>query len=493
MAETSFKDYGTHFQEIVMHALLIDQKWARQMVEVLDTSYFELKNIEYLAQRYFDYAKKYKVFPTLQMLAHIVRDELSNTKDTALREQVIAYMDKVYEGEAMNDLPYVKEKSLDFCKQQALLKAMERAITAMQQGNYEMIVGDIKKALSVGTCVSAGHELNVDYESRYTPEQRRAVSTGYEPIDAITRGGLGDGELGYIIAPTGVGKSHMMVDMGASAQQRGLNVLHFALEMKEEEVALRYDSRQLGINSQDLLVSKVSEVASQVSKVKGLYAKKPGMGRLFIKEFSPKVATVNTLMTHIEHLQCVKNFKPDVIFVDYLDLMRSTRALDQPRMELELISQELIALGRDLGIPVWTATQSNKEGVRADIIDTSNMAEGFSKAFGASLVIALMRKPHEKSAGIAKIFVAKNRMGPDGLLYFAKFDGAQSRITIEGNALSQEQQVSASNTDGAKSASDTFKKLRASKDNKEASKKWNALEKGQSGLSLEKPKIAAVQ
>jgi replicative DNA helicase len=206
--QVSFGTYGKAFQEKIMQALLVDRHFAEQMLEVFDVQYFELKYLQFLADRYFGHAKKYKVFPTLQLLVTIIRDELKTGTDIALRDQIIDYMTRVRSNPDPGDLAYVKEKALDFCRKQALKQALENAVDQMQADKYEQIVEGIKKAVCVGTTPQLGHDFFQDYESRFTRLQRNCVATGIDELDRkdILNGGLGAGELGVIVAPTGVGK-----------------------------------------------------------------------------------------------------------------------------------------------------------------------------------------------------------------------------------------------------------------------------------------------
>jgi hypothetical protein len=208
VTKASFGTYGKSFQEKVVQALLVDKHYAEQMLEVFDTSYFEPKYLQFLAEKYFSYAKKYKVFPTLQLLLTIIRDELKTGTDTVVRDQIVEYLQRMKANPDPGDLQYVREKSLDFCKKQALKKALEVAVEQIQAEKYESIVDGIKSAVMVGTAPQLGHDFFADYESRFTRLQRNAVPTGLGELDKkdILNGGLGSGELGCVTAPTGVGK-----------------------------------------------------------------------------------------------------------------------------------------------------------------------------------------------------------------------------------------------------------------------------------------------
>jgi len=421
----TFGTYGKSFQEKIVQALLSDRAWAEQMMEVFDVNYLDLKYLSFLAERYFGHAKKYKVFPSLQLLATIIRDDLKVGTDAILREQIVEYLTRMRSSPDSGDLAYVKEKSLDFCRKQALKAALTQAVDDMQAERYEQIVEGIKKAVTVGTTPAMGHDFFTDYEARFTRLQRNAVATGLDEIDRkeILKGGLGGGELGVIVAATGVGKSHFLTMLGANALRNGLNVLHYTLELSEAAIGLRYDSNLCDIDSSDVIDCK--------DKVLGAY-KEMKLGRLIIKEFPSMTASIYTLRSHIERLD-IKGFRPDIILIDYADIMRSTRQFDSLRHELTLIYRELRSFAAEKKIPIWTASQSNKEGSNADVVDLSNMSEAYGKAMEADVVLSISRKSHEKSSGFGRLYVAKNRAGRDGLVYSCRIDTARSKFAIMGN------------------------------------------------------------
>jgi replicative DNA helicase len=429
---TTFASYGKSFQEKIMQALLTDQKWAEQMLEVFDVDYFDLKYLNFLADRYFAYARKYKVFPTMQLLLTIVREELMKVKgaDKLLAGQVVDYVKRVRSNPNPGDLDYVKEKALDFCRKQALMGALEAAVDHMKTEKYEQCVEVVKKAVMVGTTPSVGHEFFLDHEARFTELQRTAVPTGIPELDRkeILNGGLGKGELGVIVAPTGVGKSHMLVNLGCAALKEGYDVVHYTLELSETAVGVRYDSNICDVDSTHVIENK--------DLILEKYKDMKGLGRLFIKHYPMNAANIYTIKSHIERLSVTKGFKPGLICLDYADILRSTRQFDSLRHELKLVYEELRSFADEVGVPIWTASQSNKEGSNADVVDLSNMSEAYGKAMVADVVVSISRKPYEKANGSGRIFVAKNRAGRDGIVYPVHIDTARSKFEVTGNSSS---------------------------------------------------------
>lgn len=428
-----FGQYGHAFQEKIMQALLYDKNWAEQMLEVFDVTYFDLKYLVFLAERYFNYAKKYKAYPTIQLLATIIKDDLKEGKDKVLRDQVIDFLVRVKANPSPGDLGFVKDKSLDFCRKQALKSAFEEAVDHMASAKYEQCVEVVKKAVMVGTTPSVGHEFFHDYDARFTKLKRDCVPTGLPELDRneILNGGLGKGELGVVVAPTGVGKSHMLTFLGANALREGRNVIHYTMELSETQVGVRYDSNLCDIDSNEV-VDRSSELLEKYDKMK--------LGRLFIKQYPMNSANIYTLRSHVERLSVTKGFVPDLVIIDYADIMQSTRKFDSLRHELKLVYEELRGYATEFGMPIWTASQSNKEGSTTDVVDLSNMSEAYGKAMVADVVISLSRRAHEKAGGFGRLYIAKNRAGKDGILYPIKIDTARSNFEVTGKpgAFSEE-------------------------------------------------------
>lgn len=427
MENAHFKKYGKSYQEKIFQAFVTDKNWASQMCEVMTPDYFELKYLKFLTQNYFEYYIKYKGFPTMPILLNIVKENLRNDKDLVLRDQVIDFLHRIKTNPDIGDLKYVKENCLDFCRRQAMKEALEKAVELIATDKTESVIGLMKNALSAGLPSTVGHDFFEDMESRFVYHNRNPVPTGLHFLDkeGILNGGLGRGEIGVITAPTGVGKSHFLVSLGAEAIKRGKNVVHYTFELTENVVGIRYDSHLCNIASDKIIKEK--------DKVIQHYADKEDYGRLIIKEFPTGSASVITLRNHIEKLM-LKSFAPNLIIIDYADIMRSTRRFDSLRHELKLIYEELRNLSMELNIPIWTASQSNKEGSSSNVVGLENMSEAYGKAMVADVVVTLSRKPEEKAKGTARLFVAKNRAGKDGVLFPLQIDTSQSRFTIMENS-----------------------------------------------------------
>ena len=419
---TNFSRYGKPFQEKIFQGLASDKEWAAQMQEVMQPDYFDLKYLRYLCEKYFDYYSDYRCFPTMQLLIQVVKDDLKANSDNLLRDQVVAFLQRMRLNQNPEDLPYVKEKSLQFCKRQAFKEALTNAVELVQGEQFDSVVDLMRKAVSVGMPHSIGHEFFEDLEARFHEIQRITTPTGINELDTkeVLDGGLGRGELGVVVAPTGVGKSHWLVAMGAEAIKRGKTVVHYTFELSETLTGKRYDANICDIPCSDLLDHK--------QKVIETYEKNE-YGKLIIKYYPTRTASVNTIRNHLEKLK-LRNYWPSVVIIDYADVMKSTKSYDAMRHELQLIYEELRQLAADFNVPVWTASQSNRGGANADYVGLENMGESYGKAQVSDVVLGLSRKPEEKASGFARLFVAKNRAGMDGLHIPIKIDTGKSKFKV---------------------------------------------------------------
>ena len=178
-----FAQYGKQFQETIFQGLISDLHWAQQMVEVMTPHHFDLKYLEFLTSKYFSYFEKYKCFPTMTLLIQIVKDELTETGDTVLRDQVVEFLHRLKSSPNITDVKYVKDKSLDFCKRQAFKEALEKSVELISTDKFESVVDLMKEAVAIGMPHSVGHDFFNDAEARFVKINRNVCPTGLKRID----------------------------------------------------------------------------------------------------------------------------------------------------------------------------------------------------------------------------------------------------------------------------------------------------------------------
>ena len=412
--------FGKTFQENMCKLMLYDRSYCDQMQEVLDVKYLELKYLQVFTEKLFNYKKEYGIHPTNDTLNSVLNTEL-NEENEVIQKQVMDYFIKLKAFPDIQDREYIISKSVDFCRKQVLKKAMMKSVPLLNKCSFEEIEKLISDALRLGISNDHGYDYIKDFEARFIERARNPVTTGWAKIDKITKGGLGQGELVVVVAPTGAGKSHVLVHLGAQALKQGKNVVHFTLELADTAVAQRYDACLTGIPL-DELINQKDEVYDVIKDIDG---------QLIVKEFPTKSASVVTLKNHLEKIRQTE-MEIDMIVVDYGDLLKSStvRKNSEKRHELESIYEELRGLGQEFGCPVVTASQTNRKGLNEEVITMESISEAFNKCFVADFIISLSRTIKDRNSNIARIFVAKNRNGPDGIVYSAFMDTSSVSIKV---------------------------------------------------------------
>jgi replicative DNA helicase len=419
--ENTFSKFGKSFQEKLVKTILFDRNFANQMEEVLDTSYLELKYLQVFVGLLFEHKQSYP-HPTYEAMVSVVRTQTEDYSNSVIK-QVIDFMARLKSNAiGDDDDEYVKEKSLDFCKKQKLKEAILKSVDLLQSQSFDEIQKVINEAMNLGADNDEGHDYHKDVEDRFEMKMRNPVSTNWEEIDNITKGGLGKRELGVVVAPTGAGKSMALVHLGAMAVVKGKTVVHYTMELADTVVGQRYDSCLTGVELQNLMSMKdpIMEAVKHIP------------GQLIIKEYPTKAASTRTLTGHLEKLK-QKGIEVDMVIVDYADLLRPTATgfkSQELRHSLGNTYEELRAIGQVWDIPVWTASQTNRSGLNAEVITMEAISEAFNKCFVADFICTISRTIEDKTQNKGRMFVAKNRNGVDGIIYPMEFDTSKVHLKV---------------------------------------------------------------
>ena len=442
--------FGKNFQENLCKLLVYDRSFCEQMQEVLDIGFFDLKYIQVFAKKLFDYKQKYKTHPTNGTLNSIFNTELEEENEV-IKKQVMNFFVRIQATPMVEDRDYIKSTSLDFCKKQVLKDAMIKSVPLLNKCSFAEIEGLISQALKLGSDNNFGYDYIKDFEKRFSFKARNPTSTGWQEVDKITKGGLGIGELTIIMAPTGVGKSHFLVHLGSQALKQGKNVVHFTLELGDTVVAQRYDACLTGYNLDELIVKK-DVIYDKIKDIDG---------QLLIKEYPTKSATVLTLRNHLERVR-QNQMEVDMIIVDYGDLLKSCYRNTEKRHDLESIYEELRGLAQEFNCPLITASQTNRQGSKEEIITMESISEAYNKCFVADFIISLSRTLNDKNSNVGRMFIAKNRNGPDGIVYSIFMDTGSVAIKVlarqDVEKVHREQQANRDKRDMS-NAREIFKKM----------------------------------
>jgi replicative DNA helicase len=414
---TNFSKYGKSFQEKLCMVILDDRAFADQIEEVLDINFLELNYLKLFLTKVFSYREKYGVHPSRDIMKTILRSDLDAENELTAKQVREFYVRSQIAD--LTDVEYIKDTSLDFCKKQNLKSAMVKSIGLLQNSSYDEISQVINDSLKLGMDNDEGYDWKKDFEERFKPRFRNPISTGWDLIDNISKGGLGQKELGVVIAPTGAGKSMVLVHLGTQALKAGKTVVHYTLELQDTVIGSRYDSCLTKVPLGNLMSFK-EKIYEEVQDIEG---------RLIVKEYPTKSATTHTIKTHLEKLK-MRNINVDMIIVDYADLLRPVRSQREKRNELETIYEELRGIASEMQCPIWTASQTNRSGLNAEVITMEAISEAFNKCFVSDFIFTVSRTVDDKVANGGRVFVAKNRNGPDGLVFPIFMDTSTVSIKV---------------------------------------------------------------
>jgi replicative DNA helicase len=303
-----------------------------------------------------------------------------------------------------------------------LKNAIYEAAQFLKQGDYDNIRKVINDATQAGIERNIGHDYMGEIDARMSEAARETIATNWDIMDRHLDGGLGKGELGFIVAPAGSGKSWFLTHIGAEAMRRGKNVMHFTMELNDKYVGLRYDAVFSGLAFQEVR-KNVDLVKKSLDQIRG---------KLFIKYFPLKTASAATLKMHIERLQLVTGIKIDLVIVDYADILRPFTVDKNANSYSESggVYEELRTILGELQIPGWTASQANRGAHEKEVTEAGDVADSYRKIMTGDFIFSLSRGMDDKNAGTARIHVMKSRFGGDGITYACEFDASNGKINI---------------------------------------------------------------
>jgi len=417
MTLKSIEEYGPGFQVKVLAALLNHKSFLTNIYDIITEDYFTNQAHKWIIKEILKYYEKYHTTPSLEVL----KVELKKVQNEVLQISIKEQLREAYKES--DDLAYVEEEFSSFCKNQMLKKALLQSVELLQAGDYDSIKFMVEAALKAGQDKNIGHEYNKDLESRFREEHRITIPTPWNEFNELLQGGLGNGDFGLIFGNPGGGKSWALIALGANAVSMGYNVIHYTLELGEEYVGRRYDAyfTKIPVN---LIIPNKEKVANATKNL---------LGNLIIREYSPGKASISTIESHIK--KCIDlDFKPDLIIIDYVDLLRSKKTNRERKDEIDDIYTSTKGLARELDLPIWSVSQVNRAGAQDDIIEGHKAAGSYDKIMITDFAASLSRKRQDKVNGTGRWHIMKNRYGMDGLTYGARVDTSTGHFEIISDA-----------------------------------------------------------
>ena len=414
MTLNSLATYGTSFQIKVLSSLLTHKEFLQNINDILSEEYFDNQAHRWIIGEILNYYEQYHTTPTMEVL----KVEMKKVSNEVLQLSIKEQLREAYKA-SDEDLEYVEKEFSSFCKNQQLKKALLNSVDLLNSGDFESIRGLIDNALKAGAEKNIGHEYLKDTEARYREEARTIVPTPWGKFNDLMQGGLGNGDFGLVFGNPGGDKSWTLVAMGGFAVKMGFNVLHYTLELGEDYVGRRYDAFFTGkpVDTLNKNRDKVDEVIKELP------------GQLIIKEYAPGQATVNTIRGHIQ--KCTDlDFKPDLIIIDYVDLLSSKKRAQDRKGEIDDIYVSTKGLAKELQLPIWSVSQVNRAGAKDDVIEGDKAAGSYDKIMITDIAISLSRKKEDKVNGTGRFHIMKNRYGMDGMTFSVVADTSTGHFEV---------------------------------------------------------------
>ncbi|AOV62104.1 DNA primase/helicase [Synechococcus phage S-CAM7] len=397
-------------ENLILRSLVYNENYSRKVIPFIEPDYFHDSSERVLFEEIAQYMVKYNARPSKEALGIEVeaRNNLSETDVQNIRTILTTFDDVTGTDEWMQD---TTEK---WCKKQAIYNALMESVGIAngdsKQKTEDAIPSILSSALAVSFDSNVGHDYIEDASERFDFYTRKEdkIPFDIELLNKITKGGLTNKSLNIALAGTGVGKSLFMCHVAAASLMQGKNVLYITAEMAEEKIAERIDANLLNVNIQDISSLSKKMFEDKVTKV----AKKV-QGSLIIKEYPTAQAHSGHFKALLNELQLKKNFRPDIIFIDYLNICASSRIKSGSNANsytlVKSIAEELRGLAVEFNLPIVSATQTTRSGYGNSDVDITDTSESFGLPATADLMVALISTEELEGLGQIMVKQLKNR------------------------------------------------------------------------------------
>jgi replicative DNA helicase len=415
MTANRLSDYGHSFQIKVLYSLLNKKEFIVRVSDLVSVDYFESPAHKWIVQMALDYYSKYHTYPTME----VVKIEMSKENNDVLKVSIKEELKQVYTV-THDEIDYVENEFKNFCQNQKLKNALLNSVDKLKLGDYEGIRQEIHNALKAGADKNIGHEYSKDIESRFREEEDFKIPFPWKVFNDATDGGLRRKNLMLLFAPPGIGKTTVVCNIAAHTIKLGHSVVYYTLELDETYIGKKIDSILTGIEVKQLKYHR-REVEKAVREIKG---------NIVIKEYTPGRASLDTIEAHLRQLESDNDFIPEMIIIDYPDLLKPRKSRREIHDETDDIYTDIKGLAKDKAVPIVCPSQINRSGAKDDIIEGDKVAGTYGKMMIGDLNISLSRKRKDKINGTGRFHFMKSRLGPDGMTYNAVIDLNKGYIEV---------------------------------------------------------------
>jgi replicative DNA helicase len=416
---------------LILRNLLYNEEYLRKVVPFIKAEYFEEITQKVIFEEIWNFVQEYNQATTKEVLC-IEIEKRSDITDASFKEitQLISYLEDV-----PTDYDWLLDTTEKWCRDRAIYLALMESIALAdgkdKEKDRDAIPSILSDALAVSFDTHVGHDYLLDYEARYESYHRKEdkIEFDLEFFNKITKGGLPNKTLNIALAGTGVGKSLFMCHVASGALLDGKNVLYITMEMAEEKIAERIDANLLNVPIQEITELPKVMFEDKVTKL----AQKT-QGTLIIKEYPTASAHAGHFRALLNELALKKSFRPDIIFVDYLNICASSRYRGNSTVNsysyIKAIAEELRGLAVEANVPIVSATQTTRSGYGSSDVELTDTSESFGLPATADLMFALIST--EELEGLGQIMVKQLKNRYNDLSVFKRFvvgiDRAKMRL-----------------------------------------------------------------
>ena len=409
MEEKNFGYLGFSFQQSLIKAIIEDKKYGETIVDVLESKYFDNASFKYIMENIKELYGTYQKIPNYETLMQKIMAEGGKSQSSTTHIDTI----KVLQGLA-SDYEYVKDTALNFCKQQNLKRELKAVQTIIENGNFEeyiKIEQIIQKALQVGIQSDEALDVFHDIESALEKDNRHPIPTGIVGMDNLLEGGLGRGELGVVLAPTGTGKTTLLTKIANTAYNMDYNVLQIFFEDNPGNIKRKHYTIWTGVSPKEQPEMR-DEVKTKVEE-----AQTRSKGSIRLLKLPSDNVTISEIKSKMRKM-ISDGFKIDLLVIDYVDCITPERSTFGEEWKGEgSIMRSLEAMTSEFDIAIWTATQGNRESISSEVVTGDQMGGSIKKAQIAHVIISIAKTLEQKEHNLATLTLLKSRIGRDGVVF----------------------------------------------------------------------------
>ena len=420
----NFGYLGNTFQNQLINNIIVYKDFSNSIIEVIDPHYFDNQYFRIICQMIKEFYSKYEHTPTFDTLEQLTKSEISSPM---AQKSILDTLDQVRtvsdDGSA-----YVQEKALKFCKQQELQKVMTKAQSIIDKGDfesYDTLEEMVRGALQVGETDKGTTDVFFNIDEVMDDDYRHPIPIGIPGIDNLLKGGLAKGEIGVILAPTGVGKSTFTTKIANHAFNLGYNVLQIFFEDNPKIIQRKHFTLWTGVHPDDLSENKI-EVVEKIKHIQSTMKNK-----LIMKKLPSDTITMNQIKNQVRKMIAEGN-RVDMIILDYIDCVVPDKNLGDEWKSEGSVMRGFESMCHELDIAGWTATQGNRSSISSDVVTTDQMGGSIKKAQVGHVIITVAKSLQQKEMNLATIAITKSRIGKDGIVFEnCKFDNGMLEIDTE--------------------------------------------------------------